>query len=146
MAIVDLDPDPSRRRERHRDRGAIALLFGMTTAFAIAVWLGRPAATPLAQSGGDGPTLATVPRGVVLSPLKLPRSYVNVDLSAMPDRLANEAAPWTLRSVVVIRGTPGVASVEGPAVISWTENGIAYSLASSTRTTVELIQIANDLR
>lgn len=64
----------------------------------------------------------------------------------MPDRLANEAAPRTLRGVVVIRGTPGAASVEGPAVISWTENGIAYWLASPTRSTAELIQIADDLK
>jgi hypothetical protein len=89
---------------------------------------------------------AAVPRGIVLAPLQLPQRYVNVELAAMPDRLANEAASWTLRSVVVIRGTPGVASVEGPAVILWTENGIAYWLTSSTRSTAELIQIAGELR
>ena len=124
-----------------------ALLFLGCVAFAVAVMAGRPAGVVAPNSEAAIPIAGgAVPRGQVLTPLQLPRSYVNVDLAAMPDRLANEAAPWTLRSVVVIRGAPGVASVEGPAVISWTENGIAYWLASPTRTTTELIQIANDLR
>ena len=61
--------------------------------------------------------------------------FANVDLAAMPDRLANEAAPSSLRAVITVRGVPGVASADGPAVIVWTEQGIAYRLASPTRTT-----------
>jgi hypothetical protein len=64
----------------------------------------------------------------------------------MPDRLANEAAPAAWQRVITVRGTAGVASVSGPAVIAWTEAGIAYWLTSPTRSTDELIQIANDLR
>ena len=150
--IVDLD------RSMPRDPGlagpvlsraaisSVLLLMGCV-AFAVIVLIGRPAAVVVPSQGTDLAIAgAVVPRGAVLKPLQLPGTYANVDLAAMPDRLANEAAPWTLRSVVVIRGTPGVASVEGPAMISWTENGIAYSMASSTRSTIELIQIANDLR
>ena len=115
--------------------------------FAVVVLIGRPASVIAPTQAPDLSITGTaVPRGAILKPLQLPRAYLNVDLAAMPDRLANEAAPWTLRSVVVIRGTPGVASVEGPAVISWTENGIAYWLASPTRSTTELIRIADDLK
>jgi hypothetical protein len=87
-----------------------------------------------------------VPRGNVLHPLQLPQRIVGVDLAAMPDRLANEAAPSSWRRVVTVRGIPGVASVEGPAVVAWTERGIAYWLQSPTRSTEELIAIADELR
>jgi len=151
MAIIDLDQGPSRRTPLKRDRGAIALLVFACSAFALAVWTARPAAIPAAQPvawtvADTTVSSVTVPRGAVLHPLQLPQGYINVDLGAMPDRLANEAAPWTLRSVITVRGTPGIGSVEGPATISWTENGIAYWLASPTRSTAELIQIANELR
>jgi hypothetical protein len=81
-----------------------------------------------------------------MHPLVLPQRLTDVDLSAMPDRLANEAAPASWRRVVTVRGVPGVASVEGPAVVAWTEKGIAYWLASPTRSTEELITIADELR
>jgi len=151
--IVDLDRsvpgDPGLADRPTLSPAAIssALLLLGCLAFAAAVLVGRPAGVAASSGGQDVPLAGVaVPRGTVLAPLQLPRAYTNVDLAAMPDRLANEAAPSTLRSVVVIRGTPGVASVEGPAVISWTEKGIAYWLASPTRTTAELIRIADDLR
>jgi hypothetical protein len=152
--IVDLDrsmprvPAPADRPTLSRPAISSVLLLLGCVVFAGVVIVGRPAAVVAPNAAQPDLSLsgAAVPRGVVLRPLQLPRTYVNVDLAAMPDRLANEAAPWTLRSVVVIRGVPGVASVEGPAVISWTENGIAYWLASPTRSTTELIQIANDLK
>lgn len=151
--IVDLDRSRAVVRTRPADRLAICALILGCVVFGLVVWTARPTARPSAPAeaavatGASAPTFAAaVPRGVVLRPLLLPSRYANVDLAAMPDRLANEAPLWTLRSVVIIRGTPGVASVEGPAVILWTENGIAYSLQSPTRTTVELIRIANDLR
>jgi hypothetical protein len=149
MAIVDLDRDRTRHRQRRRDRGTIAALAAASAAFALAVWTGRPATVPAAQpatSEQEQPIApASVPRGQLLRPLVLvPRP--DVELAFMPDRLANEAAPWTLRGVVVIRGAPGVASVEGPAVISWTENGIAYWMASPTRSIGDLIDIANQLK
>ena len=104
-------------------------------------------AQPVASTFADTTVSSVaVPRGAVLHPLRLPQGYINVDLGAMPDRLANEAAPWSLRGVITVRGRPGIGSVEGPAVITWTENGIAYWLASPTGTTDDLIQIANELR
>ena len=129
----------------------VALTLACVT-FACAVWVARPAAV-LSVAGARAPVAelagvssSVVPRGVVLHPLALPQRLDGVDLAAMPDRLANEAAPASWRRVVTVRGVPGVASVEGPAVIAWTEGGIAYWLASPTRSTDELIQIANELR
>jgi hypothetical protein len=120
-------------------------------AFALAVWITRPAgltvATPLAPAADVGQISSVfVPRGAIMHALVLPQRLTDVDLSAMPDRLANEAAPAAWRSVITVRGVAGVASVEGPAVIAWTENGIAYWLASATRSTDELIAIADELR
>jgi hypothetical protein len=148
MAIVDLEP--SRQRQRRHERGLIAALVTASAVFALAIWTSRPATAPAAQAAASFWPVATVstasvPRGVVLKPLILgPLS--DVELAFMPDRLANEAAPWTLRSVVVIRGAPGVASVEGPAMITWTENGIAYWMVSPTRSVSDLIRIADELR
>ncbi len=119
--------------------------------FALAVWVTRPAALPAPIAAAALPALAQtssalVPRGAVMRPLVLPQRLGDVDLSAMPDRLANEAAPSSWRRVITVRGIPGVASVEGPAVVAWTEKGIAYWLASPTRSTEELIAIADELR
>jgi hypothetical protein len=154
--IVDLDRS-SPREPGPADWAALphlalwscALVLGCIV-FTLAVWTTRPPTAPAAQPAASveadttGST-APVPRGVQLRPLLLP-TRSDVDLAFMPDRLANEAPSWTLRSVVVIRGAPGVASVEGPAVIAWTENGIAYWMTSPTRTTSDLIDIANQLK
>ena len=152
-AIVDLDRTRAGGQARPLDRVAIPVLLCAAAAFALAVLAARPASRPATEladtavsSAAAAPASANVPRGVILRPLQLPPRYTGVDLAALPDRLANEAPLWTLRSVVVIRGTPGVASVEGPAMIAWTEGGIAYSLRSPTRTTAELITIADELR
>lgn len=151
--IVDLDRSRAAGRARPLDQAAIPLLLCAAAAFAFAVLGARPATRPATDVGAPpplpdatAPVSANVPRGVVLRPLQLPARYSGVDLAALPDRLANEAPLWTLRSVVVIRGTPGMASVEGPALIAWTEGGIAYWLGSSTRSTAELIAIADELR
>ena len=150
--IVELDRSVARERKRPLDPLAIPVLTLGCVAFALAVWIARPAVvapvsgvtTPLA--GLTQTSSANVPRGVLMHPLVLRQGIDSVDLAAMPDRLANEAPPASWRRVVLVRGLPGVASVEGPAVIAWTENGIAYSLASPTRSTEDLIQIASDLR
>ena len=120
-------------------------------AFALAVWLGQPAVAPSARAAtrvDNAPAAAAlnVPRGVALHPLALPQKLDGVDLGAMPDRLANEAAPAAWQRVITVRGIAGVASVAGPSVIAWTEGGIAYWLTSPTRTTEELIQLASELR
>ena len=63
----------------------------------------------------------------------------------MPERLTNEAAPSSLRSVINVRGLPGVASVDAPSVISWSESGVVYWLISPSRSTSDLIRIADEL-
>ena len=149
MAVVDLDRHVVAQHKREYDRGFTAALVVAGAAVAVAVLVGRPAAVPVAQPSAvadAGRSSAVVPRGNGVRPLQLPAGYAAVDLGAMADRLANEAESWTMRAVVTVRGVPGVASVEGPAVIAWTENGIAYHLASSTRTIAELIAIADALQ
>lgn len=150
MAVVDLDRDHGPQRKGQHDRGLAAVLVVAGVAFVSAVWMGRPTAVPLAQpsraAADADPSIMFVPRANGVRVLQLPAAYLGADLGAMPDRLANEAAPWTMRAVVTIRGVPGVASIEGPAMIAWTENGIAYVLASPTRTTAELIAIADTLQ
>ncbi len=118
--------------------------------FTLAVWIAPPAVTtpPGSAQAVELAQVSSVyvPRGAVMHPLALPQRIADVDLAAMPDRLANEAAPSSWRRVVTVRGIPGVASVEGPAVVAWTERGIAYWLQSPTRSTEELIAIADELR
>lgn len=146
-AIVDLDRRGAPTQPRSADRLAIAALIVGCLAFGLVVWVARPAAISAPVPAPDVliPT-GPVPRGAVMHPLVLPPTIANVDLAAMPDRLANEAAPSSWRRVITVRGIPGVASVDGPAVVAWTENGIAYWLQSPTRTTEELIVIADELR
>jgi hypothetical protein len=131
------------------DQVLVAALLLACGLFAVAVWIAPPAATTAAASARTvefAPSSAYVSRGAVMHPLALPQRIADVVLAAMPDRLANEAAPSTWRRVVTVRGIPGVASVEGPAVVAWTELGIAYWLQSPTRSTEELIAIADELR
>ena len=137
------------------DQMLIAALLLASGAFAVAVWLGKPA-VPLARETAAQVALtvpylgttssANVARGIVMHPLAFAAKIDGVDLAAMPDRLANEAAPAAWQRVITVRGIAGVASVSGPAVVAWTEGGIAYWLTSPTKTIDELLQIASDLR
>ena len=149
-AIVDLDRASGRPTRSAHDRGIIAALAVASALFAGAVWLARPAAPPVPVPTAVFPDVnvssAVVQRGTVLHPLALPPDAKNVDLGLLPERLANEAAPFEWRRVITVRGYAGVASVEGPAVISWSEKGILYWLSSPTRSTDELIKIADDMR
>jgi len=133
------------------DRALAAALLLACAAFAAGVWISRPVAANAPNSVAPAAVIGlsaslVVPRGVVMHPLALPARLDDVDLSAMPDRLANEAAPASWRRVITVRGVPGVASVEGPAVVAWTEKDVAYWLTSPTRSTEELIRIADELR
>jgi hypothetical protein len=149
VAIVDLDKGQSRRGHPI-DRGLPVVLVGACALFAVAVWISVPRSAPARSaslaSSAPAAFAAIVPRGAILHPLTLPQKIDGVDLGAMPDRLANEAAPAAWQRVISVRGIAGVASVSGPAVIAWTEAGIAYWLTSPTKTIDELIQIASDLR
>jgi hypothetical protein len=129
------------------DRLTTVALLALSCAFALAVWIGRPAAQrAIAPAESTSISSSRVSRGIVLRTLTLPGMIDDVDLGAMPDRLANEAAPAAWQRVITVRGIPGVASVNGPAVIAWTEAGVAYWLTSPTRSTDDLIAIADELR
>jgi hypothetical protein len=164
LAIVDLDKGTSRQ-PRGSDRALIVGLGAAIFVFATAIWLSapHPAATATAVvpssaaiAGGAISRTGSVPlpaappsavRGVDPSarPLVLPANLDNVDLFLVPERITNENLIWTLRSIVRIRGGVGLASIEGPSIVTWTEKGFQYWMISSTRTTDDLIKIADDL-
>jgi hypothetical protein len=165
LAIVDLDKGTSRQPQRG-DRALIVGLGGAILVFAAAIWLSAPhprtTATTFPQSSAVAASSAisrsssalapaTLPNAVrtvdpALRQLVLPANLDNVDLFLVPERITNENLIWTLRSVVRIRGGVGIASVEGPSIVTWTEKGFQYWMISPTRTTDELIKIADDLR
>ena len=103
----------------------------------------QPPPTPAATPTPTGALLAPRPQ---LSTLALPPGVTDVELSAFPDWLANEPPSAALRAVVAIRGTMGIASVEGLTVVNWTEHGISYRLESLSRTVPELVVLADSLR
>jgi hypothetical protein len=165
MAIVDLDKGMSRR-PRRGDGALIAALGGAILIFAVAMWTSapHPTVTPVAppRSSQDVSSITTISRSGVLvttpnpstlrnagpvpRPLALPSGLDSVDLFLVPERITNENLIWTMRSVVQIRGGIGLASIEGPSIVTWTEKGFQYWMVSPTRTTDELIKIADDLR
>ena len=102
-----------------------------------------PTPAPSATPSATGALLAPRPQ---LSALSLPTSVTDVELSAFPDWLANEPPPASLRAVVAIRGTMGIASVEGLTVVNWTEHGVSYRLESLERTVADLVVLADSLR
>ena len=165
MAIVDLDKGTSRQPGRS-DRALIVGLGVAIVVFAAAIWLSAPHATMTSTTAPQSsaaiassaisrsgtvllpPTLPSVVRTVDPSarPLALPANMEDVDLFLVPERITNENLIWTLRSVVTIRGRVGIASVEAPSIVTWTEKGFQYWMVSPTRTTDQLIKIANELR
>jgi hypothetical protein len=94
----------------------------------------------------DGPA-ATAP---LVPALVLPAGTTDVVLFTFPDRLANEAPPPFLTTVVDVRATQGLAYVPNHggdiAMVTWTEHGTAYWLLSKTRDVYDLVRIANTLR
>jgi len=104
---------------------------------------GEPAPLPTSTPRATGVLLA--PRAP-LATLALPVGVTDVALSAFPDWLANEPPAASLRAIVAIRGTMGIASVEGLTVVNWTEHGISYRLESVARTLPELVVLADSLR
>lgn len=142
--LIDLD-----RKERGTRLWQRIVLIGIATALA--------AVAMLAQQRGGGeqapaPTATPTPTGAYLylrtqlASLALPAGLTDVDLSAFPDWLANEPPAASLRAVVAIRGTTGIASVEGLTVVNWTEAGISYRLESIGRSVADLVVLADSLR
>ena len=142
--LIDLDRKESRAAVWQR---IVLILIG--TALAAAALLSQqrsgnePAPAPTAIPRATGALLAPRPQ---LSALALPSGVTDVQLSAFPDWLANEPPPASLRAVVAIRGTMGIASVEGLTVVNWTEHGVSYRLESANRSVPELVVLADSLR
>jgi len=94
----------------------------------------------------DGP-VATAPR---VPELILPTGLTDVVLFTFPDRLANEAPPPFLTTVVHVRSTEGLAYVPvhggDISMLTWTEHGTAYWLLSKNRDIFDLVRLANSLR
>ena len=142
--LIDLD-----RKERGAALWQRLVLIGIGTALAAAALIAQ-------QRGGEerapAPTVTPIPTGALIAPrtqpaaLALPTGLVDVELSAFPDWLANEPPAASLRAVVAIRGTMGIASVEGLTVVNWTERGVSYRLESPSRSVPELVVLADSLR
>jgi hypothetical protein len=145
---VLIDLDRKERRAAVWQRIAL-ILIGTALAAAALVAQQRsgseptPAPAPTATARPTGALLAPRPQ---LSALALPSDVTDVELSAFPDWLANEPPPASLRGVVAVRGTMGIASVEGLRVVNWTEHGVSYRLESSERTVADLVDLADSLR
>lgn len=143
--LIDLD-----RKERRAAVWQRIVLILIGTALAAAALLSQqrgsdqaPTPAPTATPKATGAILAPRPQ---LSALSLPTSVTDVELSAFPDWLANEPPPASLRAVVAIRGTMGIASVEGLTVVNWTEHGVSYRLESLERSVADLVILADSLR
>ena len=142
--LIDLD-----KKERGTRLWQRIVLIAIGTALAAAALLAQ-------QRGGSepapAPTATPTPTGAIFMPrtqlasLALPAGLRDVELSAFPDWLANEPPAASLRAVVAVRGTMGIASVEGLTVVNWTEAGISYRLESLSRTVPELVILADQLR
>lgn len=142
--LIDLD-----RKERGTRLWQRIVLIAIGTALAAAALLAQ-------QRGGSEPapvpTATPTPTGALLYPrtqlasLVLPTGLTDVEPSAFPDWLANEPPAASLRGVVAVRGTMGIASVEGLTVVNWTEHGISYRLESLHRTVADLVVLADLLR
>jgi len=150
--IVDIDGErePAPGRDRRR---ALTLAFAFCLAIGSAgVSRDGPAATtvePLRMTifSQDGTRVIDAP----LNPdLSLPPNTTDVLLSAVPDRLANEAWPPLQFTPIRVRSVMGLAS-EGlrPGdyrMVTWNERGNAYWLVSSERDVADLVRLANSLR
>ena len=142
--LIDLD-----KKERGTRLWQRIVLIAIGTALAGAALLAQ-------QRGGTeqepAPTATPTPTGAFLYPrtqlasLALPTGLTDVELSAFPDWLANEPPAASLRAVVAVRGTMGIASVEGLTVVNWTEHGISYRLESVERSVADLVVLADSLR
>ena len=141
--LIDLD----RKEKRAALWQRIALICIGTALVAAALLAQRgesePAPEPIATPSPTGALLA--PRTQIAA-LALPVGLADVELTAFPDWLANEALPSSFRAVVAIRGTVGIASVEGLTVVNWTEHGVSYRLESVHRSVPELVVLAQSLR
>lgn len=78
--------------------------------------------------------------------LALPAAARDVELAWLPDRLVNESPRASLQVSVRVRGTLGIASIDAPWMVVWTERGVSYQLSSSERGPDDLVRVAAALR
>jgi hypothetical protein len=140
-------PGPRVGGRARRRIGAAAV--GATIGLALVLWPAppaRPAARPVASSAA----VASVATGTLVGStdpvLELPSGVLGVDLAAIPDRLLNDPPAARLRLAVSVRGTRGIASIDAPAEISWSEAGYWYWMRSSDLSISQLIDLAGALR
>jgi hypothetical protein len=150
--IIDIDCESESAPGRDRRR-ALILSFALCLAIGGAA-VGRD--SPVATTAESAPSLTVFDRDgtrVVNAPretdLSLPPNTTDVLLSAVPDRLANEAWPPLQFTPVVVRSVTGLAS-EGlrPGdyrMVTWNERGNAYWLVSAQRDVADLVRLANSL-
>jgi hypothetical protein len=138
--LVELDP-PSAGQTRRTTAFAAAGMAILLAAYAAVGPGAQPTTTPIPVAPAVGSSAPLAPRT-----LALPANAADVELIAFPDWLANEPLPASFRAVVAIRGTTGLASVEGRTVVNWTEHGISYRLESIDRSIAELVVLADSLR
>jgi len=142
---VLIDLDAKERRAALWQRIVLICVGTALAAAALVAQRGDSESVP-AATATPRPTGALLAPRAPLSTLALPIDVKDAELSAFPDWLANEALPASFRAVVAIRGTTGVASVEGRTVVNWTEHGISYRLESIDRNVGELVVLADSLR
>jgi len=138
--LVELDP-PSEGRTRRTTAFAVAGIGILLAAYAAAGPDAQPTTTPVLVAPAVAPSAPPAPRT-----LALPADAADVELVAFPDWLANEPPPPRMRASVSVRGTVGLASVDTPAAINWTEDGISYHLTSMRLSVSELVGVAARLR
>jgi hypothetical protein len=140
--LIELD-----RVERRGVRWRRVVITGLV-ALAVATVLGQQRPDRLGPPSSPAVVSAVPAVAVRAQPaaLHLPQNAGDVQLTAFPDWLANEPPPAALRGVVAVRGTMGIASVEGVTVINWTEHGVSYRLESQTKSISDLVRIADSLR
>ncbi len=140
--LIELDRTEPRgiRWRRVAIAGIVAL------ALATLVGQERPTRSAPALSPAVVPWTAVPGARLSLPTLQLTSTIGDVQLTAFPDWLANEPPPASLRGIVAVRGTMGIASVEGITIINWTERGMSYRLESPTRSISDLVRIADSLR
>jgi hypothetical protein len=91
------------------------------------------------------PPAPTVAALLLPPALALPTGTTGARLSAIPDSLLNDQPASRYRMRVVVRGRTGLASVDGPLAIAWSENGYWYELSTTRLGLRQLIDLAGAL-
>ncbi|HKY52350.1 MAG TPA: hypothetical protein VJP45_13920 [Candidatus Limnocylindria bacterium] len=151
--LIELDAPDTRHTWRLAGVGLLtASVVAAASAFAGASGPAVTSSTQATSAAATAPPPAWAARGSSSSAalpsrvLALPPDTADVELTAFPDWLANEPPPMRMRVSIAVRGTRGLASVDGPPTINWTEDGISYHLTSARRSVPELVGIAARLR